>query len=561
MKKIVFQQLSLISDLEKSANIFQFSQKKNLILGSKNNVGKTCLSTSIFWALGIDLKQPKSWKDLGVRTVIKFTVGCDTYHISRKEKSFVIHYPNYNKSYFDSLKSFSIAFANIINFKACIKEKSASSPTVPYTAIQLICSYIHQDTGWSELFKSFNLYYYHKNEISKAIDYFVGLKPDEYFKPQLEELPITREITKLTQKIDNISFTKEAISVFNKDNTELFNPFENYKHIKENKQLNALLYNETEIKELLLIQKKERFALKEEIKIIESACTELFKDYQFATNNIEDQIIQCPTCGTEHENNVVARFNIIDDRDKLITCKTNALNQLYILNEEIDNNKRRLNLIKNEILMFERFHNLPSLIEDKLLNDNINIFDNAIKLTFDKIIASSKLEIDTLKTKKESIKKFSNNKEQKERYKNIVNEFNDKLLTNFKKLNIEDAQVLYDKKIIYSFDVSGSDISRSILSYYKTLNDMMKEHCSVYSLPFVIDTPYQQEQDNINIDYINNFLNDWDEQQLLIFGVNNKNYQSLIDNKDSNVIMLTNKKSLLSVDMYNKITQEFNIYF
>ena len=90
---------------------------------------------------------------------------------------------------------------------------------------------------------------------------------------------------------------------------------------------------------------------------------------------------------------------------------------------------------------------------------------------------------------------------------------------------------------------------------------MMKEYCSVYSLPFVIDTPFQQEQDNVNINYINNFLNEWDEQQLLIFGVKNKNYQSLIDNENSNVIMLTNKKSLLSIDMYNKTTQEFNIYF
>lgn len=542
MRKLIFQELIIVSDLEKSAEIFQFGPKKNLILGQKNKVGKTSLCTSLLWALGCKPRFPPRWGKLGIKTLITFDIDGVKYSIKRTKDNISIHYDNKTEIFEKVSGGFSEKLSNILNCEIYLKPSTSKDfyPAIP--SALFLSSFIHSDTGWGEVYKSFDdLMMYSVHERRYLTEYFVGIRGDEFFKPRKERSKLNSLIEKSETKSAQYKIVQTSIK-------DLF--YMGNDSSSEDK-VDFLLEERSFHIANLMEAKKEKYDISKQIQIIKKAEQDLFLDYQFATNDIDGRKVTCPTCGVIHENDIVNRFSLLDEREKLKESKHELESYLSSLNQQIKNNKEKVDKISSQILIQEKLDNLPPsldyIVSDKGANKLLEPIFSELLSVEEKIVSNSKKELDKLP-------KFSVNKKFKERESKIKNEFALELISNLHEINVFDANV--DEILERPYDkihVSGSDISRMTLAYYKTLNDFKDINCDSAKLPIVIDSPMQQEQDDDNLESVASFIRDWGDNQILLFGRDFEEYESLKNEQGTKVINLVNKRKILSSDNYARL--------
>ncbi|NQZ06730.1 MAG: hypothetical protein HRT35_06160 [Algicola sp.] len=562
MKQVKYLELVIISDLEKSAKRFPFGLNKNLILGSKNNVGKTCLSTSMLWALGADIRQQSSWKKLKVRTVIKLDIYGDIYFVARDNNETTITYPSLATAHFLKISDYAIALAAIINFEACIKSKNSTNVSTPYPSIQLLKSYIHQDAGWSESFKSFNTGMYAKPEIKKIIEYFVGIKPAGFFEPLFKSAKLNGALEELKSQSEKIETVRNVVTSFRASKFDELS-FTEYRKQDYNSKIDSLIKKEIDLKDQGFELKKVIFEQKKQVRLISKAESELFKDYQFATNEVEGQSVNCPTCGTEHRNNVIDRFQLIDDREQLIDARKLMQKDIAKYKAQLDGLNHELAELRNLISIEKMYSNTPEHLEQMIVENSMGHFDSMLGNVFEQVTNHNSAHRELLEEEIRGVGTFKKNKIYREKVKSIKQEFRNKLRAYLEDLAVEDVDGLEEQQLLYSFDVSvsGSDVSRAILAYYRAITDISSKYCAAYTLPMVIDTPLQQEQDIENLTLIVGFLSKWNDQQLFLFGSDQQCYDEIKSDSYTKVTLLTARKRLLSTENYIALASSYDRFF
>jgi len=546
MKKLIFQELIIASDSERSAEVFRFGPKKNLILGQKNKVGKTSLSTSLLWAFGCKPKFPPQWAKLYIRTLITFEVDGKKYSIMRTQKSIALK-SGERTEFFEKIGGdFSKRLSKILDSRAYLKPQSSKYyfPAIP--SALFLSSFIHSDTGWGEIYKSFeDLMMYNNSERKYLTEYLIGIRGEDFFKPRKERSKLEDVIEKSEIKIEQYELVLSNVrNVTSRDDITV-----NDSHI------DFLLEDRSFYVSNLMEAKKEKYDISKQIQLINKAEHDLFLDYQFATNNIDERLVTCPTCGVIHENDIVNRFSLLDEREKLKESRAELEDDLSSLNIQIKKVKTKVDQLSARIAIEEKVANLPpSLDEFVAKSGTIKMFEPV----FSELIGVENKLIDDSNKELEMFPKFRSTKVFKEQTKKIKEEFASALIDTLHEINVFDANesdILdrpYDK-----IHVSGSDISRMTLAYYKTLNDFKRKYCDCVQLPIVIDSPMQQEQDDDNIETVSSFIGQWNEQQLLLFGRDYPEYESLKLEKGTKVINLERDRRILSQDRYNQLINRF----
>ncbi|PSW66482.1 hypothetical protein C0W88_08920 [Photobacterium leiognathi subsp. mandapamensis] len=549
MRQLIYQELIIVSDLERSAEVFQFGPKKNLILGKRNKVGKTSLCTSLMWSLGGQVSFPPKWKELQIKTLVKFVVAGENYSILRTKDNISIHKESTN-DYFTYEKitgGYAKKLAEIINFEAYLKHKNSKYYSPAFPSAQLLPSFIHSDKGWGDIYNSFtDLRAYSSSEKKYVIEYLIGIRGNEFFGPRKERSQLEQSIEKYEIRVANITEVQTSITDFlniNYDNNDV-------------NDLDFLLEERSFLKHNINIAKSEKYELRKQIGLIKKAESDLFEDYIFATNDIDCGGIICPTCGVQHENDIVNRFSILDEREVLIESRKAMELELHEIDIQIKESQHKIDKLTAKIALEEKISDLPPSFE-RLIAGSSNYVKKMFNPVIDQLIDSEKKSITQAKVYLESIPKFRTNKEYRAKVKNITDRFAITLIENLHKMNVFDAD---ESKILedpyQSIHVSGSDISRMTLAYYKTLNEFIKSQQDRTLLPMVIDSPIQQEQDELNITTIMSFIKDWDEQQVLIFGKEYDAYTLLKKQPDCKLISLDVNRRILSEKKYTTLNDE-----
>lgn len=548
MKKLIFQELMIVSDSEKSAERFQFGPNTNLILGASNKVGKTSLSTSLMWSLGCATKFPPKWSSLNIKTLVKFNIDGDDYIIKRKKDSISIYYPSGAVKIFEKITGkYSEELGDILNCPIFIKNKNGSTISgTPST--QFLASYIHSDTGWGEIFKSFSdLDMYPLLERKYILEYFLGIRDVDFFKIRKSRLKLEGDISEAKEKISRLSVINNDIkSLLSYDNST----------DSRYEQIEPLIEERSFYLSNIIDAKSQKYEIKKRIRLIEQAEHELFNDYKFATNNIEGQLITCPTCGVVHKNDIVNRFSIIDERESLKEHRINALDELLEMSDYITKEQKKIDEINSKISINEKLYNLSSedfdLVKVAKSKDVIESVFSELLIVEEK--SKSRSEVELLKLPKFNAKSatFKNNA------KLIKTEFAISLIKSLHDFNVMDANEDDIAQDPYSkIHVSGSDISRTTLAYYKTLNEFKMKYCDAVILPFMCDSPMQQEQDDNNIDSVVAIIKKWKGQQFFLFGKDYPSYEDLKNAPTSNVIFLNRDRRILSKERYEQLNDEF----
>jgi hypothetical protein len=565
MKNLRFVQLLLLSNSSKSANQFKFSKTFNLITAKDNSVDKSTLLKLLFWGLGCEPDLDTAWKNQDCKTIVDFEIGEQKYSIRRYKNEIAIKinqtaYEEFNKI----TGNFSIKISEILNFKALLPNQSTNLQETPPPAFYFLPFYIDQKRSWSTAWNNFDSLSQYSNWKSTIVKYHVGLLPPEHFEIESvksQKKHFQKSIVEEVQKFDT------ALEV-----VETFIP----KKINTVTETNALNKLTAELKEDLInlqseqenllneisIANSERTHLLQQKNITEKILNELDADYKFSVENVEDDNLECPLCGTIHENSIINRASILTD-------KSQAEAQLIEIDKEL--NKVTVKLEKIQANLANAREQLEKLnekyvIEDEEQDTKINfteiIESIAGKSIKENVTQSKSNKVVEIKQIDEDVKSLT--KEQKDlTTKETIEDRNDTFKSLLSKyIKLLDAEAVNLSEINSPLDYNkivkeggAAESVRAILAYYITIYTLVKKYGQEVKSPLVIDTPNQQEQSHTNYDKILNLLlTEFKEDQIILSAMDNEHLKPIL--KVANIINLDTSK-LLKKDKFEEIKKMF----
>ncbi|WP_350913856.1 hypothetical protein [Providencia huaxiensis] len=552
MRKLILEKIIIISHSTKSARQFEFGKNLTLITANDgNSVGKSTLAKMIFWSFGCEPLFSNVWKALDCSSIINFSIDGESYSIHRYKNEMTFQKNGgILKNYSKITGEFSDLFSKLVFFDVLLPKKNSFNLEIPPPAYYFLPFYIDQKRTWVKPWDSFlNLQQYSK-WAKPVISFHAGLVSKEHFvieediyevKSQVDEVKSNiNELTNAVAILKNNVIQQEYII----DSESLASDILEYEElIKNNLDESANL-------------KIDIISLDSQVKLAESIVNELDKDYIFSVENMSEGSIECPTCGTIHENSIAHRSSILIDKES-------AERQLFSLKNERVNAQRDLTHL-NEML---------SKLKEKLLNSQLafessnskefSMFTaNNVDKQVDIIIEKKSVVLETKEIEERNLKKTQKALITKEQRDTVKENFSNTFFKYIAKLKVNIDASLITSPLDYNkiYEVGGAaEDARAVLGYYLALYEHIAEHCCEAIPPLVIDTPNQQEQSTENYKKIVEAIarGVTENKQYIICAMQHSALDTL--SKNAKVIRLDEKKILTAFE-YEKaksIEEEF----
>jgi DNA repair exonuclease SbcCD ATPase subunit len=563
MKNLYFKQLLVLSNTQKSGNQFKFSKRYNLITANDNSVGKSTLAKLLFWVFGAEPELDKTWTNTDSKILLDFEIDEHEYTIIRDKNIFYLKDKNGIQKYTKVSGDFSEKIADIVNFKVLLTDRSEEEkPVVPPPAYYFLPFYIDQQKSWTEAWNGFNKLEQFASWKQNIVKYHIGLLTPKHFELEQEKYEKIKDIKILKEEVEKIGYALSVISDHVPQNAIAIDEqkFEVMKNeIKT--ELLQLANNEEDYLKKLAIAMSDKAFLEHQKITAEKLMKELDADYKFSVENIENEKLECPLCGTYHENSIVNRASILVDKQQSMSQLKSINDNLETLHKKIETLKQKSIEIKDKINEL----NLKYSVEQDTTQINLNevIQNFAYKSINQNINETKKGKLSTISDNEKDKKDI--NKEQKKLIKKediekINSSFVELLNVYIKILNAEGIN-LSDVKTPLDYnkltDGGAAENTRGMLAYYLAIFTLIDIYGNEVKAPLIIDTPNQHEQATKNYEKIFNLVmtkTDKDKQ-IIICAMNNEHLAEYAN--EANIITLDSNK-LLDKSKYEKIKTIFD---
>ncbi len=566
MNGLRFNRLILVSDSTRSANQFEFPKRLNLITGNNNSIGKSSIVMNIFWALGCTPHFDKIWKNLNVKAALFFSINGKSYVSTRVGDAITITDDLGEQHKFTKIGGdYSRYIADLLGFKLRLAARTEINLETPPPAFFFLPFYIDQRKSWSEPWYAFDSLGQYADWKRTLINYFCGYYIPEHFDIEedvFSEKRIIADQDQAIKKIDSALEVLDSVSLSaSTDTPKLALSDEDFLDIQTEieEELTRFTTLQAEAFEQQARVLSDIYDLEKEIEVAQASVSELSKDYEFSVESIPQDELECPMCGTVHDNSLVSRASILAD-------KVTMQEQIYELDNLLKSRKAELKEI--EVLLGSTQHEITR-INNKYLRSESNepMFVHVLNQ-----IAKENVEGEVIK-KKETHQISSKNAEER---KKELKETQNSLLTKEQRNHLNDffistletqCTALGAKKVVldgvktprdYKKIIGGgaAEATRSLLAYQLTVIKMIEHTRSCVLSPFVIDTPNQQDQAYHHYKNIINVLRDNipKSTQAIICATENDALESLA--KEAHVIELDDSM-LLNTKDYANLAAEF----
>jgi hypothetical protein len=557
MKEFKLKRMLLLSLKEDKAREVKFNSKRTIILG-RNSTGKSCLLKSIYQTFGAEPQNlHPNWRDANVISLIEFSIENETLYILRNGKNYSIFDNKANQlKAFSKVSELSEYFTTLFDFKIQLPNKKGEIVTPP-PAYLLLPYYADQDKSWSANWSSFSRLYL-PNAKTSIVNYHTGIRPNKYYEAKNElslvnigiseidkDLAIVRSLLKnLKEKLSKIDFNID-IADFQIQITELLVSCE------------VLNKSQNQLKQDLTHLYNQKINLESQLIITQKALSETNSDYEFAVNNLEE-VVSCPSCGADYENNFSERFGIAKDEQRCLDLIIELKEELSIVkakiektNNKFSTNNRTIVDIQKQLESKKEKVKLKDVIESegkkeirKLFESEIREYEEELK---SKLLLQKQYEAD--------VKSF----EDRKRSNRIKSDYRELMSRFLKKLNVHSLSEKSYSRIDASIKESGSAMPRALMAYYYSILHTIRKEGSSAFCPIVIDSPNQQGQDSENLPILIDFiLSEQPKDSQLILALEELPDSAKIEKSD--IIELTDKRSLLLKDQFEKVFSEMKPY-
>ena len=203
MKRLVFEEIQILSYREKKAIKIKFNPKKTIIKGS-NQVGKSSLIKSIYYTLGATPQIiNQNWVKAEPICFLKLKIDDKSMSILRYDKSRFAVVDDAGKITPHSLKSFSKFINTELNFKLIITNRNGEAENPP-TSYLFLPFYVDQDKDWNESWNTFTNLSQFSSWKKPLIDYHSGIRGNKYYetKTALDSTRLELSATAIEEKAD-----------------------------------------------------------------------------------------------------------------------------------------------------------------------------------------------------------------------------------------------------------------------------------------------------------------------------------------------------------------------
>ncbi|WP_299999580.1 hypothetical protein [uncultured Cedecea sp.] len=563
MRNLTFQRLVLISDSKKLANQFMFPKRLNLITGKDNSIGKSTLAKSLLWSLGCDPVIDEEWKSNDIKSILYFTINDKEYFTCRGSHSIILGAVGGEaRRYTYITGDFSKHLSDLVKFKMKLPNRSDGNLETPPPAYYFLPFYIDQIKSWSSPWNSFENLGQYANWKNSLIKYFTGYLKPEHFDIE-ENIHDYNEVKKKSaEKIDKFQSAVEVI-VDNSADFPLSLNTEEFSRIQEeiNTELHELIDYQTRLYDAQATINSSIYDLERQYELAISSANELEEDYKFAVESIPTDNLECPLCGTLHDNSLPNRALLLSEKNSLLDEANSIASKIAELKLSLTDLNKDAQFATNEI---ERIN--KKYIIDNNASERDLIAQVIDTISIENVSKNIQVKIDNedLKISKANSSITELKKDQRELLstkdkEELNSSFMSKLLENIETLgstgiNLSKVKSPTDYKRLLGG--GAAEAARGLLAYQLSVLQQIHGAKTCIVPPFIIDTPNQQEQAGHRYEAILKVLmhNVPQDFQIILCAMEN---DALNEFKyGANVIELNSDK-LLNASQYDSLRSEY----
>ncbi|MBJ9119772.1 hypothetical protein I5466_03015 [Citrobacter koseri] len=563
MRSLTFQRLVLISDSKRLANQFSFQKRLNLITGEDNSIGKSTLAKSLLWSLGCDPVFDEEWKSNDIKSILYFTINNKEYFSCRGSHSIILGaIGDEAQRYINITGDFSKDFSDLVNFKMKLPNRGDGNLETPPPAYYFLPFYIDQIKSWSSPWNSFENLGQYSNWKGPLIKYFTGYLKPEHFDIE-ENIYEYSEIKK--ESAHKIEKFQSAVEVIVDNSVDSPIALDNNDFIKIQNEIKSELYDlidyQTRLYDAQATITSNIYDLESQYALAITSANELEEDYKFAVESIPTDNLECPLCGTLHDNSLPNRALLLSEKDSLLNEANSIASKIVELNSSLNSLNDDAHFITNEIERINKKYitgddvvkkDLIAQVIDTISTENVS---KNIQIKIDNEDLNISKANSSIKELKKDQKKLLSTKEKEE----LNSSFMSKLLANIEALgstgiNLSKVKSPTDYKQLLGG--GAAEAARGLLAYQLSVLQQIHGAKSCVVPPFVIDTPNQQEQAGYRYETVIKELMRGVplDYQIILCAMENDALNEF--KHDANVIEL-NSNRLLTASQYDSLRSEY----
>jgi hypothetical protein len=516
MRSLRFRSCLLVSHREKRGRFVEFHPIATVLKGP-NDTGKSSIVKSLYQALGADpeLEHPR-WKAADVSTVLTFTIDGEVYRAFRAGRTYALFQGERMVARYTSITmGLGPALADLLSFHLKLTDREGKV-VVPPPAYLFLPFYCDQDNGWSEAWSSFARLGQFANWRREVIPFHAGLRSKAYY--------IAMELAARAGKEREDPFSDRTALIqlarkpeLNSDVDAEIDPKSFQLEIDELVQQHNVVANAREkYRQRLQELNGRQLQLSAQKDILLQVRNELHADYNFSVNTLESSV-ECPTCGQVHQNSFAERFAIAQDEAKSADLLGQVSGDLATTVEDIAKSRAGFDQKSTEASriqeLLSRHRGLVTFkqIVQREGQKEYRASLNAQITELDQIIG----RLDRQITEARERMQLADSDVQKQE---ILSEYRRLMGLSLKQLRVTSLAESDYRQIDSRLKETGSDRPRAILAYMFVMLHLIRDAENTPDCPIVIDSPNQQDQDDVNHPLMLEYIRDHrpEDSQLIL---------------------------------------------
>lgn len=497
-RSVTYKRLWLVSARDGKARKQDFAQK-TLLLGT-NGTGKSRVVKNLYWVFGCTTRKRNTgaW-DPDTVVGLEFSFSDKNYLLLRDGKRLAMFGPGDRLLFSaENMGAWDRYLGNFFGFRLRLKRPQHGAVSQAGPDYLLMPFYMDQDGSWGPGWATFDNLTQFSDWKTSTFEAFIGMRPNTYFEAKHQSDEIA---TKLADKLKELESQRQAfkrvhdvlpknlptlnISAFRAELTEL------------GRKATKLQQDQVKIRGQLLGLVNTRQQVQSELKLALGAYEELRGDFSYLAER-SGAAIECPTCGTIHENSFHARLQLSSDADSLAALIAELRSQADGLLSKEGVVRNSLRAVEKDVVHLDRLQGerrAKLRLEDVLASQSKRTLDVA----FQRVTTDLNATVKKLEGQKDladvQMKKFLD----PQRTADVKRYFSDQVLSLSSLLNVPTDEQIPDVKAGARAQAGGSSAPRSMLAVHLAMLASNAEWGDTPMFPFVVDTPAQSGQDDENL--------------------------------------------------------------
>jgi len=497
-RRVTYKTLWLISARDGTARRQPFSQK-TLLLG-QNGTGKSRIVKNLYWVFGCQtLKRDVGMWDPDTVVALEFTFSDQSYMVLRDGKRLGMFGADDQLLFSaENMSAWSKHLAAFFGFELKLKRPLTMTFSQASPDYMFLPFYMDQDGSWGAGWETFARLTQFSDWKSATFESFIGMRPNAYFQAKHLSAEVNERITECRKELE----AQKAAFKRVKDVLPKSLPSLNFAAFRGElaelgRRATKLQQEQVRIRGQLLGVVNTREKVQAELKVALSAYNELKGDFAFLANRA-GEAIECPTCGTVHENSFHARILLANDAESL----GGLIMELRSQSDEIGGKEAAIRASLRSIekgiaeldsLQQERRAKLK--LEDVLASQSKKTLDTAFqRVSGDMLTALKKLDSEKEKADAKA-KKF----EDPDRLAAVRKYFSAQVSSLSSLVAVPIDEQIADPRPGSRAQSGGSSAPRSMLAVHLAMIATNAEWGDTPLFPFVVDTVQQSGQDDPNL--------------------------------------------------------------